>query len=45
MKSYVPVPNEWTEEDKILFEQAYMFHGKNFTKIRQVVNRLLNIYV
>jgi hypothetical protein len=37
MNYYVPVPNEWSREDKILFEQAYMFHGKNFNKIRQVV--------
>jgi hypothetical protein len=40
MKSYVPVPNEWTKEDEILFEQAYMFHGKNFSKIKQVVSIL-----
>jgi hypothetical protein len=34
---YVPSPNEWTNEDKIVFEQAFMFHGKNFNKIKQVV--------
>ncbi len=31
------MPNEWSREDKILFEQAYMYHGKNFNKIRQVL--------
>jgi hypothetical protein len=34
---YIPMPNEWSREDKILFEQAYMYHGKNFNKIRQVL--------
>ena len=38
MSIYLPSPNEWTDEDKILFEHAYMFHGKNFNKIRQVVS-------
>ena len=37
MHLYVPTPNEWTNEDKIVFEQAFMFHGKNFNKIKQVV--------
>lgn len=35
---YVPKPDEWTQEDKILFEQAYWYNGKNFNKIRQVVS-------
>lgn len=34
-RDYVPVPNEWSEEDKIIFEQAYNYHGKNFYKIKQ----------
>ena len=38
MSVYLPSPNEWTDEDKILFEHAFMFHGKNFNKIRQVVS-------
>ena len=37
MSVFVPQPNQWTNEDKIVFEQAYMFHGKNFNKIKQVV--------
>jgi hypothetical protein len=37
MHLFVPIPNEWTKEDKIVFEQAFMFHGKNFNKIKQVV--------
>lgn len=36
---YVPTPNEWSEEDKIIFEQAYNYHGKNFYKIKQCVNK------
>jgi hypothetical protein len=38
MKNYVIIPDEWSDEDKILFEQAYMFHGKNFNKIRTLVS-------
>jgi hypothetical protein len=38
LKRFVPKPNEWTHEEKILFEQAYGMYGKNFTKIRQVVS-------
>lgn len=34
-QQYVPTPNKWTDEDKILFEQAYNYHGKNFYKIKQ----------
>lgn len=37
MKKYVPKPDEWTQEEKILFEQAYAFNGKNFSKIRQIL--------
>ena len=33
----VQMPDEWTKEDKIVFEQAFMFHGKNFNKIKLVV--------
>jgi hypothetical protein len=38
MEIYVPQPDEWTQEDKIIFEQAFMYHGKNFNKIKQVVS-------
>jgi len=26
-------------EDRVLFEQAYAFHGKNFRKVQQLVRR------
>ena len=39
MKEYKPKCVEWSEEDKILFEQAFMYHGKNFNKIRHVVKK------
>jgi hypothetical protein len=29
--------DEWTKEDKVMFEQAYQFHGKCFHRIRQMV--------
>ena len=35
---YVPMPVIWTREEQILFEHAFTFHGKNFSKIRQVVS-------
>lgn len=38
MKNFVPSPDGWSNEDKILFEQAHLFHGKNFNKIRTVVS-------
>ena len=37
MVKFVPKPNDWTHEEKILFEQAYWLYGKNFNKIRQVL--------
>ena len=46
MNKYVPKPNDWTSEEKILFEQAYWMYGKNFNKIRQVVFTLeKNIHI
>jgi len=35
--NFTPHPEEWTVEDKVLFEQAFQFHGKAFDKIRQMV--------
>ena len=29
--------DEWSMEDKILFEQAYSSHGKSFKRIQQTV--------
>ncbi|XP_014235948.1 REST corepressor 2 isoform X5 [Trichogramma pretiosum] len=37
LSNFTPFPDEWTNEDKILFEQAFSFHGKNFAKIRQML--------
>jgi hypothetical protein len=41
MKNYVIIPDEWSDEDKVLFEQAFLFHGKNFNKIRTMVGRCM----
>lgn len=35
--NFTPFPDEWTVEDKVLFEQAFQFHGKSFHKIRQML--------
>ena len=47
LANFTPFPDEWTTEDKVLFEQAFQFHGKSFHRIRQMVNIsfLINIYL
>jgi len=35
--NFTPHPEEWTIEDKVLFEQAFQFHGKAFDRIRQML--------
>lgn len=37
LANFTPFPDEWTVEDKVLFEQAFQFHGKSFHRIRQMV--------
>ncbi|MGH0186810.1 UNVERIFIED_CONTAM: hypothetical protein FKN15_022564 [Acipenser sinensis] len=36
LANFTPFPEEWTLEDKVLFEQAYSFHGKSFHRIQQM---------
>jgi hypothetical protein len=38
LANFTPFPDEWTVEDKVLFEQAFSFHGKSFQRIRQMVS-------
>lgn len=38
LANFTPFPDEWTIEDKVLFEQAFQFHGKSFHRIRQMVS-------
>ena len=35
--NFTPFPEEWTLEDKVLFEQAFAFHGKTFHRIKAMV--------
>ncbi|XP_065514058.1 REST corepressor 2-like [Caloenas nicobarica] len=35
--NFTPFPDEWTVEDKVLFEQAFSFHGKSFSRIQQML--------
>ncbi|XP_050407195.1 REST corepressor 1 [Patella vulgata] len=35
--NFLPLPDDWTVEDKVLFEQAFSFHGKSFHRIRQML--------
>ena len=37
LPNYTPYPDSWTVEDKVLFEQAFYIHGKNFQRIHSVV--------
>jgi hypothetical protein len=37
LANFTPFPDEWSVEDKVLFEQAFQFHGKSFHRIRQMV--------
>lgn len=41
LANFTPFPDEWTVEDKVLFEQAFQFHGKSFHRIRQMVSSIL----
>ncbi|XP_012056906.1 PREDICTED: REST corepressor-like [Atta cephalotes] len=38
LANFTPFPDEWTVEDKVLFEQAFQFHGKSFHRIRQMMD-------
>lgn len=37
LPNFTPFPDEWTVEDRVLFEQAFSFHGKSFHRIQQMV--------
>uniref|UniRef100_A0A4W4HK92 REST corepressor 2 n=1 Tax=Electrophorus electricus TaxID=8005 RepID=A0A4W4HK92_ELEEL len=37
LANFTPFPDEWTVEDKVLFEQAFSFHGKSFRRIQQML--------
>ncbi|XP_022093654.1 REST corepressor 3-like isoform X2 [Acanthaster planci] len=37
LPNFTPFPDEWSVEDKVLFEQAFSFHGKSFHRIRQML--------
>ncbi|XP_059484606.1 REST corepressor 1 isoform X2 [Neocloeon triangulifer] len=37
LANFTPFPDDWTVEDKVLFEQAFQFHGKSFHRIRQML--------
>ncbi|XP_072165658.1 REST corepressor 1-like [Diadema setosum] len=37
LPNFTPFPDEWTVEDRVLFEQAFSFHGKSFHRIRQML--------
>lgn len=44
LPNFTPFPDEWTVEDKVLFEQAFSFHGKSFHRIRQMVIIISHVF-
>lgn len=43
LPNFTPFPDEWTVEDKVLFEQAFSFHGKTFHRIQQMVSGVVGM--
>ena len=37
LANFSPCPDQWTEEEKVLFEAAFKVHGKSFNRIRQML--------
>ena len=37
LANYTPFSEKWNIEDKVMFEQAFQFHGKSFQRIRQML--------
>ncbi|KAG7464468.1 hypothetical protein MATL_G00165840 [Megalops atlanticus] len=37
LANFTPFPEDWSVEDKVLFEQAFSFHGKTFHCIQQML--------
>ncbi|XP_053544830.1 REST corepressor 2 [Bombina bombina] len=37
LANFTPFPDDWSVEDKVLFEQAFSFHGKSFQRIQQML--------
>ncbi|XP_036404515.1 REST corepressor 2 [Megalops cyprinoides] len=37
LANFTPFPEDWSVEDKVLFEQAFSFHGKSFHRIQQML--------
>lgn len=37
LENFTPFPDDWQDEDKILFEQAFQYCGKSFHRIHQMV--------
>lgn len=37
LANFTPFPDDWSVEDKVLFEQAFQFHGKSFHRIKQML--------
>jgi len=35
LKHFTPLPDEWSLEDKVIFDQSFSSYGKHFSRIRQ----------
>ncbi|KAF6037526.1 RCOR3 [Bugula neritina] len=43
LANFIPFPDDWSSEDKVLFDQAYAFHGKSFYRIGEMLRGLLEL--
>jgi hypothetical protein len=37
LPNFAPYPDSWTVDDKVLYEQAFHLHGKNFNNLHMMV--------
>lgn len=44
LSNFAPFPDDWATEDKILFEQAFSYHGKSFHRIKEMVGGIARLY-
>ena len=37
LANWTPGPDQWREEEKIIFQEAFKLHGKSFQRIREML--------
>lgn len=41
LENYVPYTDEWSVEEKVMFEEAFSQYGKYFNRIKSMVRRTI----